>query len=130
MASATGVRVAKWLGDGAMLVGLAPVEVVIAVMRIMQTLEQSGSELAVHAGVAEGDVILFEGDDHIGQVVNLAARLADMAEPGQILTSASLLPGLSRSSAVIGPRDIPGFDESVEVANLAKVPALVQSLAL
>ncbi len=125
--SATGVRVAKWLGDGAMLVGLEAAEVVSAIIRMKRTLAAEGSELLIHAGVACGDVILFEGDDHIGNVVNLAARLAELAQPGQILAPVDTLHGLARSGAVLGPMNIAGFDTPVEVADLALVPALVES---
>lgn len=127
--SATGIRVAKWLGDGAMLVGLDAAGLISALLRIKALVEHN-AELSVHGGVASGDVILFEGDDHIGSVVNLASRLADLAEPGQILAPVDTLNGLSRSHAVLGPRQIPGFDEPVEVADLALVPALVESYNL
>ncbi len=128
--SATGVRVAKWLGDGAMLVGLEPATLVSAILRVKRRLAAEGSELAIHAGVASGDVILFEGDDHIGNVVNLAARLAALAKPGQILAPADLFHGLSRTNALVGPIQIAGFDEPIAVADLALVPALVESYNL
>lgn len=124
--SATGIRVAKWLGDGAMLVGLDAPSLISAMLRIKARVEQN-SELSVHGGVAQGDVILFEGDDHIGGVVNLAARLADLAEAGQILAPVDTLQGLGRSEAVLGLRSIPGFDDPIEVADVALVPALVES---
>lgn len=128
--SSTGVRVAKWLGDGAMLVGLDPAGLAGAILRIKRGLEARGSELAIHAGVASGDVILFEGDDHIGKVVNLAARLAAIAAPGQILAPVDTLHGLARSGAVLGSMAIAGFDDPVEVADLALVPTLVESYNL
>ncbi|MDA3039855.1 MAG: hypothetical protein O3C27_10080 [Actinomycetota bacterium] len=128
--SATGVRVAKWLGDGAMLVALEPATLVSAILRVKRMLAAEGSELPIHAGVAAGDVILFEGDDHIGNVVNLAARLAARAAPGQILAPADTFHGLSRSDALLGPIQIPGFEHPIEVADLALAPALVESYNL
>ena len=126
--SATGVRVAKWLGDGAMLVGLDPAGLVRAVNRIMRTMEAGGTELALHAGVADGAVILFEGDDHIGNTVNMASRLADLAQPWEILAPADTFNGLVQTAAFLGPRDIPGLQDAVEVADLALVPTLIESL--
>lgn len=126
--SATGVRVAKWLGDGAMLVGLDPAGLVNAVSRIMEMMKAGGTELALHAGVADGAVILFEGDDHIGNTVNMASRLADLAEPWQILAPAETFDGLSKTAAFLGPREIPGLQGAVDVADLALVPTLVESL--
>lgn len=128
--SGTGVRVAKWLGDGAMLVGLEPAALVGAVMQIMRRMQERGDGLALHAGVAEGDVILFEGDDHIGTAVNLAARLADSAESWQILAPADLIPGVGRTKAAIEPVVLPGFDGPLAVVDLALVPALVEALNL
>jgi adenylate cyclase len=41
--------------------------------------------LDTHAGVATGSVLLFEGDDYVGRPVNLAARLCNHADRGEIL---------------------------------------------
>ncbi len=128
--SATGIRIAKWLGDGAMLVGLEPVASISAILRIMRESERAGLALPVHAGVAVGDVILFEGDDHVGVTVNLAARLSDAALPGQLLAPVDILPGVARSKAVLGEIDLPGFDGGLMVADLALVPELVESADL
>ncbi len=125
--SATGVRVAKWLGDGAMLVGLEPIGLVSAVLEIFRRCESQNLALPLHGGVVEGDVVLFEGDDHVGSSVNLAARLADLAGPGQLFAPVDLVPGIERSSAVIGPVSLPGFADPVVVADLALVPELVES---
>lgn len=78
-----GVRVGKWLGDGVMLVGTDP-DVIAAAAGEMQC-RFDGSGIDVHAGVASGPVLLYEGDDYIGKPVNLAARLCDAAGPGEIL---------------------------------------------
>jgi class 3 adenylate cyclase len=128
--SATGVRVAKWLGDGAMLVSVDAASLVVTIMKIMRAVRDSNMELPLHAGVCEGKVILFEGDDHVGAAVNLAARLADLAQPGQILAPSDLFPGVTGTRAVIGPTEIPGFDEPVVVADLSLVPELVEALNL
>src|SRR5690606_23220886 len=78
-----GVRVAKWLGDGAMLVATEPRPLLDAVLRMEQALDARGCPLPLRGGIAAGRVILFEGDDYIGRPVNLAARLCDEAEPHQ-----------------------------------------------
>jgi len=79
-----GVRVAKWLGDGAMLVGVEEGPVVASVAEVVLRTQPVG--LDTHAGIASGKVLLFEGDDYVGRPPNLAARLCDAAEPGEILT--------------------------------------------
>jgi class 3 adenylate cyclase len=81
-----GVRVDKWLGDGAMLVGVDSAPVVAAVMAICQRHAETG-ELPMRAGIATGPVILLEGDDYVGRAVNTAARLCDLAAAGQVLAA-------------------------------------------
>jgi class 3 adenylate cyclase len=125
----TGIRVAKWLGDGAMFGGAETPAVISCLLRVMQRARKHGL-LEVHGGVTAGDVILFEGDDYIGASVNLAARLADIAAPGQLLGPVDLLPGLQGTTAVIGPVEVPGFDDPIVVADLCLATHLVESLNL
>ncbi len=128
--SGTGVRVAKWLGDGAMLVSLEPVSMVSAILDIMRRMKRDELAFPLHAGMAQGHVILFEGDDHIGSTVNLAARLAELAGSWQIFAPLDTLPGLSKSEAPIGAVAVPGFPDPLEVADLSRVEALVGALNL
>lgn len=83
IAARRGVRVAKWLGDGAMLVGVEEGPVIATVAELVERTRTVG--LDTHAGIASGTVLLFEGDDYVGRPPNLAARLCDAAEPGEIL---------------------------------------------
>jgi adenylate cyclase len=78
-----GVRVIKWLGDGAMLVGTTPGPVIAAAAELL--LRFSDESFEVHGGIAGGTVLLFEGDDYIGRPVNMAARLCEAAGPGELL---------------------------------------------
>src|SRR5690349_2027290 len=79
IASDHGVRVAKWLGDGAMFVSTDPRLLVEGVCDLARRSDDLDIGLPLRAGVAGGEVILFEGDDYIGGDVNLAARLCDAA---------------------------------------------------
>jgi adenylate cyclase len=85
-----GVRVAKWLGDGVMLVGTDTGPLVAAVVELVGRFRATG--LDTHVGIASGDVLLFEGDDYLGRTVNLAARLSEAAGPGEILAADPLPP--------------------------------------
>lgn len=125
--SATGIRIAKWLGDGAMLVGLEPVSLVSAVLDIMRRMRNAELDLSLHAGVAQGRTILFEGDDHIGSTVNLAARLADAAGAWQIYAPTDTLPGLTNTDAPIGELMVAGFPDPIDVADLSLVEALIRT---
>jgi adenylate cyclase len=83
IAAKRGVRVAKWLGDGAMLVGTTPEPV--AALAVDLVYRFSMTDLDVRVGLATGTALLFEGDDYIGEPVNLAARLCATADPGEVL---------------------------------------------
>jgi class 3 adenylate cyclase len=80
-----GVRVAKWLGDGVMLVAADQAPAVATVAEIVVRCAAIGID--THAGLARGPVLLFEGDDYVGRPVNLAARLCDAAGQGEMLSS-------------------------------------------
>src|SRR2546423_1133610 len=79
-----GVRIAKWLGDGAMFVAVDSRQLVAAVLELERTVSELELPLELHAGMAGGLVILLEGDDYTGGPVNLASRLADAAGPCEI----------------------------------------------
>lgn len=80
-----GVRVLKWLGDGVMIVGVEAGPVIAAVCELSMRLENV--DFDVHAGIAGGHVLLFEGDDFIGPAANHAARLCEAAGRGEILAA-------------------------------------------
>jgi class 3 adenylate cyclase len=85
-----GVRIAKWLGDGCMLVSVDPGQLVSAVAKLEALTHDLKLPLSMHAGCAGGGVILLEGDDYTGRSVNLAARLATAARPHEILATVDL----------------------------------------
>jgi class 3 adenylate cyclase/YHS domain-containing protein len=122
IASRRGVRIAKWLGDGAMLVAVEPEPLVSAVLEAERRVDDGSEPLPIRAGIVGGPVILFEGDDYIGTPVNLAARLCDAAGPRQVLAAPSFeqcCPGW----VVAGDRlrmAIPGFSEPVAVVQLVR----------
>jgi adenylate cyclase len=117
-----GVRVAKWLGDGAMLVSTEPRPLLDAVARMETALDARGCALPLRAGLAAGRVILFEGDDYIGRPVNLAARLCDEAEPHQLLVTASLFDaaGEGLEGVRLGSRRVRSFSRPVEIVDFSE----------
>ena len=122
VASARGVRVAKWLGDGAMIVAVQAGPLVVAVLEIEAGVEDAGSLLPIRAGLATGPVILFEGDDYIGTPVNLAARLCDVAQPREVLVVPQLAPYTPPWAVAGEPHAVPiaGFPGPVDVVSLAR----------
>jgi adenylate cyclase len=125
IASRRGVRVAKWLGDGAMIVAVEPEPMVAAVLEIEARVDEGGSPLPIRAGLATGAVILFEGDDYIGTPVNLAARLCDAAGPRQVLAVPELVPAVPAWGSGGEPHRlaIAGFAQPVEVVRVSRRPA-------
>ena len=92
VAGRRGIRVAKWLGDGALLVGVLPGPTIATVAELTGRFETISLDL--RAGVASGVSLLFDGDDYIGRPVNLASRLCDEAHPGELLADEESLRGL------------------------------------
>jgi adenylate cyclase len=121
VAGFSGVRVAKWLGDGAMIVSIDTEPLIEAILEIEQRIEHGGSILALRAGLAADDVILFEGDDYIGRAVNLAARLCDLAGPNQVLAPVEML-GESVDPALVHTVTVKGM-KPVDVVDLRELRA-------
>jgi class 3 adenylate cyclase len=75
-------------------------------------------------------VLLFEGDDYVGRTVNLAARLADAAGPGEVL-AADLPDDLPSWVQVRGRRNVPvpGLGRVDDVVSLRPTPEVERELA-
>jgi len=124
--SSYGVRVAKWLGDGAMFVSTAREPTVESILHLAGRADEVGVRLPLRAGLAGGPVILFEGDDYIGAPVNLAARLCDAAKPRELLATADLADAVPpwAEAVAVGPREISGFPTAVDVVRVEATVAL------
>ncbi len=87
-------RVVKLMGDGALVEFASVVDAVNAAVEIQRALtaRNGGSPLErrieLRVGVNLGDVII-EGSDIYGDGVNLAARLQEVAGPGEVVLSAT-----------------------------------------
>jgi adenylate cyclase len=75
----------KWLGDGVMVHFRESAGAVRSALGMVAALPEAGLPPA-HVGVAAGPVVV-QGGDYFGRTVNLAARLAARAGPGQVLVS-------------------------------------------
>jgi class 3 adenylate cyclase len=123
LASREGSRLVKLIGDEAMFIaGAAPDAADIAVSMLeAHAAEPDLPDLRI--GLAAGEVLVREGDV-FGPVVNLAARLVGLAEPGTILATAAVgrrLAGGGGFAAVgAGMRSVAGLDEPVEVVELRR----------
>jgi adenylate cyclase len=75
----------KWLGDGVMFHFKHPGQAVVAALEMVERTPQAGLPPA-HVGLHAGPVV-FQDGDYFGRTVNLAARIAAHAGPGQVLVS-------------------------------------------
>ena len=125
VATEFGVRIAKWLGDGCMLVSVDPTHLIAAVSKLEALTHELALPLAMHAGCAGGGVILLEGDDYTGRSVNLAARLATAARPHEILATVELAEHTPEGSRFepAGMISVAGIQEPVEVVRFGCVAA-------
>ncbi|MBI4798735.1 MAG: adenylate/guanylate cyclase domain-containing protein [Desulfarculus sp.] len=95
-------RVVKTLGDEIMACFWHPVYALDAAKAINSQLAEEEPEpglpvVAVHSGLEHGQV-LEQGGDLYGDAVNIAARLASMAKPWQILTTQKTIEALGSDS--------------------------------
>jgi class 3 adenylate cyclase len=120
LATRRGVRVAKWLGDGAMLVGVEVGPTIAAAAELIARYE--GHRLALRGGLAHGRVLIFDGDDYIGRPANLASRLCQIARPGELLA-------VGYHASVLPPWIIVQGTRSVMVRGIGRLPR-VQQLGL
>jgi adenylate cyclase len=116
-------RRVKDLGDGLMLWFGDPCTAVRASLTLQDRFEertaQDGLPLWVRIGVHYGRPVQ-RGADLIGHDVNIAARLVDLAAPGEVLVSAACVDPLRREAPdirleEIGPMVMKGIPEPVPV---------------
>jgi len=75
----------KWLGDGVMFIFPAPGQGVLAALDMVEGVPAHGLPPA-HVGIHAGPVVFQEGD-YFGRTVNVAARIAEYARPGEVLVT-------------------------------------------
>jgi adenylate cyclase len=126
VASERGVRVAKWLGDGCMLVSVDQLAAIEFVTDLEHRASSVCAPLTLRAGIATGHALLFEGDDYIGSAVNMAARLCDYATGFDVLMPTMQLERLPEgvSAQPYGEISLHGFPGTIDVVRLVGTPTL------
>jgi adenylate cyclase len=120
-ASANDGRLVKLLGDGAMLRFPDAERGLRAALGLVGVLPRDGG-LPAHAGVHIGPII--ERDlDLFGRTVNLAARIAGAAEPGEVLVSEAV------ANAVDDPRLRFEPADEAELKGIAEPVLLLRAIA-
>ena len=117
-----GGRVVKWLGDGVMFHFPDPGKGVQAALDMVGAAVPLGLPPA-HVGLHAGPVLFQEGD-YFGRTVNITARIADYARPGEVLVTQEVVDA-SAAGAVdfteIGPVELKGVSGSLHLYS-ARLP--------
>jgi adenylate cyclase len=99
----------KWLGDGVMFYFREPAAAVLAALEMVEVVGRQGLPPA-HVGIHAGPVVFQEGD-YFGRTVNLAARIAEYARPGEVLVSQEVVDAADGGPVTfteIGPVELKG----------------------
>lgn len=106
-------------GDDVLATFASPDHALGAVEAILAKMPYGG--LSVHAGLHYGWIIAMRGDI-FGDAVNMTARLASLANPGEVLISRDFAGRLSPQNAAalrpLNPINVKGKSEPVEVLSL------------
>ena len=129
VASDRGVRIAKWLGDGCMIVAVQQRDAIAFTLDLVDRASDVCAPLTVRAGLATGHALLFEGDDYIGSAVNMAARLCDYASGVEVLMPTMHIERLPDGTHAMpyGEIALSGFPGPIDVVELGGVPEPVSS---
>jgi adenylate cyclase len=117
-----GGEVVKWVGDGVMFRFRDPGGAVVSSLDMVEEIPAAGLPPA-HVGVAAGPVIR-QGGDYYGRTVNLASRISDRAESGQVLVSepvAEMASVRSVTFVAIGPVELKGLTGPVDLFEARRV---------
>lgn len=122
--SSAKARLIKTMGDGLLLEFPSPVAAVRASLAIQKSMvererdQPQARQLQFRIGINLGDVII-DGDDILGDGVNVAARLESLALPGGICISRAVheqLRGkIEAPLTALGPQDVKNIPEPIEV---------------
>jgi adenylate cyclase len=111
-----GGRPVKWLGDGVMVHFREPGRGVLAALEMVDGVHGVGLPPA-HVGLHAGPVLFQEGD-YFGRTVNIAARIAEYARPGEVLVTSEVVDESAGSGCTftpIGPVELKGVPGAVEL---------------
>jgi adenylate cyclase len=106
----------KWLGDGVMFYFPDPGHGVVAALDMVEGVRTRAFPPA-HVGIHAGPVLYQEGD-YFGRTVNIAARIAQYARPGEVLVSQEVVDeadGTAVTFTEIGPVELKGVSGALHL---------------
>lgn len=120
---AAGGRIIKTMGDGLLIEFPSPVDAARSCIALQDQLRRREAEsanterLVFRIGINLGDVII-DGDDILGDAVNIAARMEGLSLPGGICISRTVHDQVrgkvDRSLTSLGPQQVKNIPEPVE----------------
>ncbi len=114
---AAGDELVKELGDGVLIASHRSRSALLLLERILAALRVGGLPLAARAGAHHGPAIPV-GPDYYGGSVNLATRLAQLAKPGRIVVTESVVAAAREvhlGVAALGSFDLRHLSAPIEV---------------
>lgn len=109
-------RLVKTIGDAVLIVSNSPDDALDIATELVSAVDAIDHYPSVSAGIHSGPVVEHDGDV-FGRAVNLAARAAAHARPGQVLCTASLVkrlePGRRAQVKPLGEVRFPNVPEPV-----------------
>ena len=120
-AGRTEARIVKELGDGLMVCFGSPYDAIDSATAMLVAVEaardRDGFPVAIRMGLHRGEM-LRRGDDLVGATVNIAARIAALAGPGELLASEAAIAACGEQQPPahldpVGPAPIKGVAEPV-----------------
>ena len=122
--AASGGRIVKTMGDGLLVEFSSPVEAVRSALQVQtemlarESTEPEGNRLQFRVGVNLGDVVV-DGDDLLGDAVNVAARLESLSPVGGVCISRTVYDQargrVDAEMIALGPKSVKNIPRPVEV---------------
>ena len=113
----------KWLGDGVMFYFPAPDHSVLSSLDMVEGAASHGLPPA-RVGIHAGPVVFQEGD-YFGRTVNIAARIAEYARPGEVVVSQEVVDVTERREVTfteIGPIELRGVSGTLRLHTARRSP--------
>ena len=112
----------KWLGDGVMFYFPDPGDGVLAALDMVEGVAAEALPPA-RVGIHAGPVVFQEGD-YFGRTVNIAARIAEYARPGEVLVTQEVVDAADLDGVgftTIGPVELKGVAEPLNLRSVRRV---------
>lgn len=112
----------KWLGDGVMFYFPNPGDGVLAALDMVEGAAAEGlppARVGIHAGP-----VVFQDGDYFGRTVNIAARIAEVARPGEVLVSQEVVDATDLDGVgitAIGPIELKGVSQPLTLHSVRRL---------